>query len=334
MSARSLRRRLTPLVVTGTMMLGVATAAIAPAGAATPDHSAAKVKVYGSSLTGSVTVKSSTHKKLTLTVAGSKFREGNGDARFVQLTATNGTESHEWGFPVHKDSVKANHGTGSITLSKKLTHGYAVVKLTFARVGNSTGNNCMRTTSSKVTGVLYLNTKSAWGRLGSKSQQVKFKGAEADFLDGACGGGGSSPCDYAVSWEAQPKHGTSFFYGESHGHKSYVTAERSKQLGKWGYRFDSVTARTKRPILHGSWANKEFTVKGSGLSHGKIVLTALDRPSQATMKCERHGQKTTETRYSWSDLKMSGHMTVHAQIYGSLKVKALSGASFMVVKFS
>lgn len=326
MSASSLRRRVVPLAVAGTMVLGVATALSAPAGAAAPTHSAATAKVISRSLYGSLTVTSSKHKKLTLSVSASPAMHNSSPS--VSVSASNGTETHYWSFRVHKSAVTANHGNGTITVSKKLSHGYAVVKLKFSKAGTTKGNKCSQSTPSTVKGLLYLNTKAAWGKLGSKSHKLKFKGYESDSLNGTCHY--SVPCHSGTSWDTYSNNGGSSLFGGTSGKKGYVYASRYVKLGSWGDRSDYVSAKTKRPTLHGSGAKAVYTVKGTGLSHGSIVYHSLSKPSTLKSTCKLHGKKMQQTSYDYYTVKVSSHFAVHAQIYGSLK--ASNTGSFSVVK--
>lgn len=327
MSANSLRRRLTPLVVAGTLVLGVATATAAPAGATPAAHNAAKAKVTSRSLYGSVKVTSSKHKKLTLSVSASPA-SGTGTSSAVSVSASNGTETHYWSFNVSKSAVKAGHGNGTITVSGKTSHGYAVVKLKFAKAGKTRGNKCSQSTNSRVTGVLYLNTKAAWGKLGSKSHHMTFKGAESDGLNGTCHY--SVPCNPGSSWDLYSNNSGPQIFGGTSGKKGYLSASRSVTLGKWGYRYDYVNATSKRPTLHGYGTHAVYTVQGTGLAHGKVVFHSLSKPSTQKSTCKQNGKKKQETSLDYYTVKVSSHLTVHAQIYGSMK--ASNTGSFSVVK--
>lgn len=320
---------MTPFVVAGTLVLGVATAATAPAGATPAAHNAAKAKVTSRSLYGSVKVTSSKHKKLTLSVSATPSA-GTGSSSSVSVSASNGTESHYWSFNVSKSAIKAAHGNGKITLSSKTSHGYAVVKLNFAKAGKTKGNNCSQTTNSRVTGVLYLNTKSAWGKLGSKSHGMKFKGSESDGLSGTCHY--SVPCNPGSTWDTYSNNNGPQIFGGTSGKRGYVYASRSVSLGKWGYRFDNVTATSKRPTVHGYGAHAVYTVHGTGLAHGKVVFHSLSKPSTAKSVCKQNGKKMHETSLDYYTVKVSSTFTVRAQIYGSLK--SSKTGSFSVVKIS
>lgn len=311
------------------MVLGVATALTAPAGAAAPAHHAAKSKVTSRGLYGSVKVKSSKHKKLTLSVSGSPSSSNNSSST-ISVSASNGHETHYWTFNVHKNAIKASHGNGSITLSKKTSHGFAVVKLKFSKAGKTRGNKCSQSTPSKVKGLLYLNTKSAWGTLGSKSHKLKFSGSESDGLSGTCHY--SVPCNPGTTWDTYPNNSGPSLFGGSSGKKGYVYASRYVTLGKWGGRSDYVNAKTKRPTMHGSNAKAVYTVKGTGRSHGKIVFHSLSKPDAQKSTCKSHGKKRHETSYDYYTVKIASNFIVHAQIYGSLK--ASKTGSFSVVKVS
>lgn len=162
-----------------------------PATASGSARGAAAPAVTGYFATGGfTTVRTSTHKKLKVSVWANRDA-GDPKARAsVNISTPSGAESHNWRFQAPKSALGFSSKSGTIKLPKVNVKPYGTIKLKFKRLNGWKSSKCHTQVTSKsakvkVSGKFFFNARSTgkhkWGTLGSAKKSFSFatKGSSA-----------------------------------------------------------------------------------------------------------------------------------------------------------
>ena len=323
-------------------------AAMAPAGiAAVPGSASADAarasapKIDSTYVSGApTTVKSSSGKKLKLSVFASKSAHG---ANLGVTLANAKGESHQWNFTVPAKAVRVDRkGAGKVVSGAKLGK-YGTVSLSVEPAGKIKTLRCNGTAYAKsrkvvLRGKMLFDThstgKSKWGKVGAKGFRFaapstvgwSFAGVAVD-----CAPDGVSMCTTGTSWNAGDYSTVPVvsLFGATEGSRGYVTGIRSVSLPKPkdAMRFDIVRRSTPAPTIttEGSTTTLRITGAGSG------TLTSETEPMTYETQC---GGKT-QVWTNWSPATFRNGSTplrLSAQVFGAFTVKDGSTGSFSRVR--
>jgi hypothetical protein len=348
MSTTSLLRR---TVVCGAA-IGIAAGTLmtwAPAGAS-PRISEVKQPSAIEVVSHAVSVTSSTHKTLHLSLGAADFVSGgdpSGSPSSLNATVStpNGHELHQWVFQLSAGSFTTNAATssGSIDTGASQISPYGQVSLTFSPAGSKvttlkcTGGSTLVTRRITVNATVLLKTGTAWGNVGSLSHVTHF-GTNAilsrQFGDGDCPRPPTyQSCETNVEWSANQSPimisgGWSLVHGKK---RSLLVGRRLKFLSAPAEadRFDTVIAKAPVPDLKVSHGKPSLLVKTSGHgATGQARLTSSVAAAPHTLACNSaHHHQTVE---QWSNVKYtngSPALTFHEQIEGPITLPNLTNAS-------
>lgn len=310
------------------------TAVSAPSGTTATSTSAAAPAPYMRYASGSVTVKSSTGKKLNVTATVSAYSDG---AAGLSVRLANGGEDHSWSFVIPASSVKiSNKGVGSIKVPAKKLGGFGVVKLTIKSAGKLKPSKCggkvyMKSRTTKLAGTFFFNSKSKWGKVGSKKKKFAFKSPRTHlYYDVECPPGPNTtlPCQTGVNWSGYrttPKSQVTI-HGTRNGKVSTIRGSRSTQLAKpkGAHRYDSVTKKVAAPKLtERADMSAKITMKGT---KGSGSANSTDPGFDHTGTCSTG----TQHRRYWYAALANGKppLQVKAQVFGDFKLPNKTDISF------
>lgn len=176
------------LTSTGVLLgLGIS---VVPATASGPARGAASVKPAVTNYhvrSGITTVRSSSHKKLKVSIHASRQTQSYAKTRkthvSVHVWTPSGSESHTWRFQAPRSALGFGSKTGTIKLPKANVKPYGTIRLAFKRLGDWRETKCDDALMSnyakvKVSGTFLFHTRSTgkhkWGTLGSAKTPFHF----------------------------------------------------------------------------------------------------------------------------------------------------------------
>jgi hypothetical protein len=298
----------------------------------------------------SVSVTSSTHKSLRLSVGVADFvsagdPSNSPSALNATVSTPNGHELHQWVFQLSPGSFTTNSATtsGSVDTGVSQISPYGQVSMTFAPVGSKVttvrcgASTTLVTRRISVNATMVLDTASAWGSVGSLAHVTHF-GTHA-VLSRQFGGGNCppapkyEPCETNVSWNANASTvflsgGWTLSHGKKHGQ---VVGRRQTFLSTpaEAVRDDTVIAKAPIPSLKVSHGKPNLLVKTSGGgASGQARLTSSVKVNPRTVGCTSAHHH--ETVVNWSNVHFtngSPALKLHEQIEGTIKLPNLTNAN-------
>ncbi|HVY10632.1 MAG TPA: hypothetical protein VHB18_10885 [Mycobacteriales bacterium] len=325
-----------------------ATLAAAPAGLASAPRDVPQVVTSVALQTTSAPVTSSTGHKLHLTFQAHHIPNANiGDDVTVSLSSgtSDKSEFHDWRFPVDGSVIALDStGSGTIDVPSSELAPYGTIDLQVTPVGNPTTQSCKGSPTSQtqkvtIAGTFTFVTKSSgahkWGSvtLESLSGQVVSTYATGlgciDF---------NVPCLSGTLWQAnQDNLG---FTGVTSGKKGSLFASREKILSQptGATRSDEAFATTKKLTLKKSGGGAvSLSVTAAGNSSGTASLKAKHATPADSVHCRQGGKQKVETSTNWNNAKYKNgkkRLTVHEQIFGSIKISNNSNSQITVAKIT
>jgi hypothetical protein len=342
-SARRYRAALAGAV---TIVLGAAVGG-GSAAASPPAGSVMAGRLEAQSLTVVAHVTSSTHKKLTLSLAASG-QKGAGGSGFVVGLAS-GTESHGWNFTVPAGGFSlSSKDSGSLSMASAISP-FGRVKLAISPTGRATTTKRCSASAHltrrkvKVSGSFFFNTRSggrhSWGTVGHKHRKVAFHGTAVSGYGQpytVCTGSVSMPCAASVNWSASNSEGTVSLGGDSvGGTRGLVDADRVVHLSRLAgaTRTDSVEASARRPVVnrrrHGA-ATLSARTSGHG-AMGSARLVSSRAGSTSKPACGKHKREKSTV---WTATYKTGKpaLVLSEQIFGSFSIASDATATFSSTK--
>jgi hypothetical protein len=296
---------------------------------------------------GSVTkVSSKHHRKLRVSMYASKSTAGKPSIS-VTVGLPNGRESHTWRFNLPKKGISISaKGSGHVKVSGAKTAHFLVASLKVTGKGHTHKSKCQgqlvgASRKATVSGTFLVDTKAAWGKVGSTKQKMHFATTSTVYWSYANTATCPTPpvtnaCAASTSWSLSKSTATSYvsMYGGQSGKRAYVSGSRSVQLSKpaGASRSDFVTAaKAKKPKLtvHGdnTAVMKAFAGKGSA------TLTATTPAPPSLTPCGTGSkQESSQTWFGDGIHQNSPPAALPAKIYGAIKVPNSGFASFSKVK--
>lgn len=340
---RSGSRRALALSSSLVLAVGLGLVATAPAGAAPASSSSAQAgsAVVSKSVYATVTKTSSKRKKLRIQVNASKY----GDRSSLHISLARGKESHGWTIPVpNRSVVLSNQGTGTIKLPATKSGGLGQLTLKVTAAGPMKASRCggrvwSRSRNVKVAGKFFFDSKSAWGRVGSKTRGFSFTQTHRSTIlyNTSC-----PPTTYVPPCAASLHWGTSVsangrstsISGQKVGSRSTVSASRYVALARprGATRYDLTSAHVAAPSLTVR-ADDSARMVARG-TRGSATIDASDPGYDYTQRCRNGSRRGTTTTTSWGgDLTNAGTaLRVKAQVYGDFLVPSGSYGYFSRVR--
>jgi hypothetical protein len=327
----------------------MAMAGAAVAGPAPQRHHTASARgvVAGSitSLSSSVLkVKSSSGKRLLLSVGASRAATGSATARVTLSTSGRVSESHTWTFP-----MKAS-GFSSKSRQAKLVTGHALgsfgkIALTFNTRSQHT-KRChpagqLTTALGSLTGTVFFNTNTGkrWGSVGSRTHKLSFKTPNSltTFKSGCpVGQGTTPPCVRGLFWSAPYNVASHASFSGSvfrrSGHPSAtVSVFASLVLAKpaGAQRTDSLTAN--EPVPKQTKTGLSITTSGRTIT-GSAKIQATGTTSN-NYGCKAGHKKHTEKTKTYSGTWTGKKFMAHFSATGKLSAPNTGFASFTTESF-
>lgn len=317
----------------------------APAGPRTQALSNALPARLGSanytSVYGATRAKSSSGKKLMVSLSASK--QAGGKPSFYLSLSRGQAEQHAWRFPAANSSFHiSGKAAGKLSLSPKKTGGMGKINLKVKPHGAMKSQKCggkvySQTRNVTVSGTVFFDTGSAWGKVGSKTKSLKFRTTHQVYFsyDVTC-----PPVDYpdacyaSLSWSSSHSTAKTYSYlsATKQGSSTSIYAYRTTQLSKpaGASRIDAAWGAGGAPVLtvapDGSAKLKIHGVKGSG------TLTDPNPGSTSDDPCDTGTQQLTNW-WSGTVTNDAKRIKVPAQVFGAFTVAngtagALTKASF------
>jgi hypothetical protein len=332
-------KRTVVLAIVGLLAGSVAVGAPAAASArvATTTH---VVEIDYSSPTVSITT--STHKKLKFFVSGRQDPAGNSKPSEVDVNVEtrNGVESHDWSFPLKAGALRVNAATarGKVVTGRAQLGSFGQLTLTFKPTGKAKTQHCgggtiVVTRRLLVSGAVSFATHSAgahsWGsfRFGSARKKQRFAGR--GDIEVTSGGGScpvapaNRPCQTILEWDAVSGNvslqgGWTLAHGREVGE---VVGVRELVLPSpsGAGRFDEVAVPAPPPGLSvsGGKPTLVITTDGGGAS-GSAVMASPTAAAPNSVPCARIHDETIQ---GWNDASfVNGDtpLTIREQIEGRI----------------
>ena len=193
------------------------------------------------SVFGATKVKSSTGKKLTVSLSASEQKGGT--PSFSVSLSRGQAEQHAWRFPGPSSAFDISaKGTGKLALTSKQTGGMGKLALKVKADGGLKSQKCggevyAKTRNVVISGKVFLDTGSPWGKVGSKTKPFKFRTTHRAYVsyDVTCPPVDyPDPCYASLNWSSSRTTANTFTYisATKDGAKSSIYAYRTTQLAK------------------------------------------------------------------------------------------------------
>lgn len=319
------------LAVTGVVLLP------SPSQARGAAPTATYTSVYGAP----VTVVSTKHRRLSLSTSISK--SGEGTNLYVSVALPNRRESHSWAFSLPSSALRLNAGgSGTAKTTSAKLGGLGTLSLKIAGSGATKKSTCQgqlvsASRHATVSGKLLLDTKSAWGKVGS-ARKIKFAKASTvywSYPNTASCPAPAPTCSAYSSWSMYLSKATGYtsMSGYTTGRTTSVTAYRSTHLRKpaGASRTDFLTqsgAKAPRLTVH---ADDTATMQAYA-GKGSATLTASAPGSSYSEACGHGTQSLAHKYWSASVHQGSPAAKLTAQVFGAITLPNSAGASISQVR--
>lgn len=300
---------------------GLSLTTVPTAGAATAGASSSAAPPISRSVSVSTTVKSSTGKKLKVSLYAYVSR---GIAN-LSVSLNRGNETHSWSFPIATSSVKiSTKALGTVKVPAKKLGGYGTLSVKIKSAGKLKKSRCGGKVynawrSTKLAGKFFFDSKSGWGKVGSKKKARTFKSARTSlYYDVTCPPGPERRpvCVTQISWSGYHSTGSGYrgMYATKSGSTTWLAGSRSTRLAKPknAYRYDSVSAKAAAPKLTvRADDTARIAMKGS---RGSAAANSSGPGYDYTTPC-RTG---TQHDFSWNGSLSNAKTPIRlkAQVYG------------------